>query len=53
MTHLNFSEFTEFVQDVTFEVSSIINEHFDLNILNTRRKNDGTLVTDADLTAEK
>ena len=53
MTHLSFSEFTEFVQYVTLEVSSIINKHFDLNILNTRRKSDGTLVTDADLTAEK
>ena len=53
MTHLSFSEFSEFVQHVTLEVSSIINKHFELNALNTRRKSDGTLVTDADLTAEK
>ena len=53
MTHLSFSEFTEFVQHVTLEVSSIINKHFELNNLNIRRKSDGTLVTDADLKSEK
>ena len=53
MTHLSFSEFTQFVQHVTLEVSSVINKYFELNALNTRRKSDGTLVTDADLTAEK
>jgi myo-inositol-1(or 4)-monophosphatase len=53
MSHLSFSEFNEFVQHVTLEASTIINKHFDLNSLNTRRKTDGTLVTDADLTVEK
>ena len=53
MSDLSFSEFTKFVDYVTLEVSSIVNEHFELNKLNTRKKSDGTLVTDADIIAEE
>jgi myo-inositol-1(or 4)-monophosphatase len=53
MNFLDFHKFIEFVDRVTDEVSKSVNEYFDSNFLNKRFKVDGTIVTDADLNAEK
>ena len=50
---LTLNEFISFVEVVTTKTSVIINNFFDSNIGNSRFKDDGSIVTDADITAEK
>ena len=50
---LTFAEFVLFVEEVTFETSVQIVNNFDMGTYNSRFKNDGSIVTDADIESEK
>ena len=50
---LTFSEFVTFVEEVTSETSSKLINDFDNGIFNSSLKNDGSIVTDTDICAEK
>jgi myo-inositol-1(or 4)-monophosphatase len=50
---LTFSDFISFVEEVTTITSVSINNFFDSNIGSSRFKDDGSIVTDADIIAEK
>ena len=50
---LTFSDFISFVEEVTTITSISINNFFDSNIGSSRFKDDGSIVTDADIIAEK
>ena len=52
MNKISFPVFTEFVEKITTETSLSINKCFDTNIVNKRKKCDGTIVTDVDLNTE-
>jgi myo-inositol-1(or 4)-monophosphatase len=53
MNKLSFPVFTDFVEKITTETSLFINKCFDSNIVNKRKKCDGTIVTDVDLNTER
>jgi len=50
---LTFDEFISFVEEVTLKTSKVINNFFDSNNDNSCLKDDGSIVTDADIKAEK
>ena len=50
---LTFDEFISFVEEVTLKTSEDINNFFDSNNDNSCLKDDGSIVTDADIKAEK
>jgi len=50
---LTFNDFISFVEEVTTKTSVSINNFFDSNISCSRFKDDGSIVTDADIIAEK
>lgn len=51
--NLTFEEFIEFVNQVTFETSKILNQSFKIKDKYVTHKKDKTIVTEADLTVEK
>ena len=53
MNKLSFPDFTKFVEKITSETSLLISKCFDTNIVNKRKKSDGTIVTDIDLNTER